>query len=185
MSKKLLNRSVRLLLLLLAVSFAVACLPSGAPAAPTAEEAGAIYAAVIRQIYTEDDTFGGTLQPPTLYVVTETDDSVGAGDADPEPSTTLSAEMQAAIEMNLSDLNTQIVWVESQENAPLDSETGAVEGGAAVITLGNLHPQRDGSYHVPSSIYVASLAAGGQTFIVEPADAGWTVTGTTGPRWIS
>jgi hypothetical protein len=52
-------------------------------------------------------------------------------------------------------------------------------------TLGNIHPQADGTLLVSASIYVASLAAGGQTFILEEKAEGWTVTGATGVTWIS
>jgi len=36
-----------------------------------------IYSAVIRQLATIDDTFGGNLNPKTLYVIEKTDDSAG------------------------------------------------------------------------------------------------------------
>ena len=144
-----------------------------------------IYAAVVRRIYTQDDTFGGTLQPPTLYLVRTTDDSVGdpeAGRSEPER---LPEEVQDGIRQALADLPTRIVWVDDRDQVPLDPNTGAVPGGGAIVTLGNLHPQDDGSVHVAGSIYVAMLAAGGQTFVVEQVEGSWQVTGTTGVIWMS
>lgn len=157
----------------------------GADEAPaTEEEAAAIYAAVIRQIYTEDDTFGGTLQPPTLYVVTETDDTVGDPDTEALEPATISPAVQAAVETRLADLNTELAWVASQQEVSLDPQTGEVEGGGGIITLGNLHREGD-TFEVPASIYVAGLAAGGQTYVLEMVDGAWTVTGNTGAQWIS
>ena len=68
---------------------------------------------------------------------------------------------------------------------PRDSNTGVVEGNGAIITLGNVHFQEDGSAFVSASIYVANLAAGGLTYIVERIDGTWQVVGDTGVRWMA
>ena len=39
-----------------------------------------IYTAVIEQIYTQDDTYGGTFKASDVYILTKTDDSVGDPD---------------------------------------------------------------------------------------------------------
>jgi hypothetical protein len=85
----------------------------------------------------------------------------------------------------LTDLPAELVWVETRDEAPLEPDTGAIADGGALITLGNVAPQGDGSVHVAASIYVASLAAGGQTYVLEEVDGAWTITGTTGVEWIS
>jgi hypothetical protein len=149
-----------------------------------ADEA-AIYAAVIRQIYTQDDTFGGTLQPPTLYLVRTTDDSIGDPDLEGAAPRQIPAAVQDRIGEALADLPTQIVWVEGRDQVPMDETRGAVAEGGAILTLGNLHRQDDGSVHVAGSIYVAMLAAGGQTYVVEQVEGAWEVTGTTGVIWMS
>ncbi|MDD5703825.1 MAG: hypothetical protein PHU23_17465 [Dehalococcoidales bacterium] len=41
------------------------------------EDNASIYAAVIRQLVTVDDTFGGKLAPPAIYIIKNTDDSTG------------------------------------------------------------------------------------------------------------
>lgn len=155
------------------------------PVQPTEDDTAAIYAAVIRQIYTEDDTFGGTLQPPTLYIVGATDDRAGnpqIGEANPAE---IPGSVRESVTALLADLPTEIVWVEARQDAPLEPDTGAVVDGGAIITLGNVAPQDDSSVHVPASIYVANLAAGGQTYVLEEVDGVWTVTGNTGVEWIS
>ena len=73
-----------LLLLALAALAALSLLAACTAATGDVAEADevAIYSAVIRRIYTQDDTFGGTLNAPTVYLVSTTDD--GAGDPDVE-----------------------------------------------------------------------------------------------------
>jgi hypothetical protein len=85
----------------------------------------------------------------------------------------------------LADLPTQIVWVDDRDQVPMDEGRGAVADGGAIVTLGNLRPQDDGSVQVSASIYVAMLAAGGQTYVVEQVNGVWEVTGTTGVIWMS
>lgn len=154
---------------------------------PAVEEADQveIYTAVIRQLYTTDDTFGGTLQPPVTYIVSTTNDAIGDPDSERTDPVDLSEAVQLQMTENLNDLPTEIHWVNSSNDVALDSQTGEVDNGGVIITLGNIHPQGDGSVHVPASIYIANLAAGGQTYILQTSGGMWTVTGTTGMQWIS
>jgi hypothetical protein len=158
---------------------------AGEAAQPAEAEAAAIYAAVIRQIYTEDDTFGGTLQPPRLYVVGATDDSAGDPETEESDPAIITDSVRQDVSGRLADLPTETVWVETRDEVALDPETGAVADEGAIITLGNIHLQGDETVHVPASIYVAGLAAGGQTYVLEEVDGAWTVTGNTGVEWIS
>jgi len=167
--------------LLLAVLALTAC---AAPTDLSAQDEADIYAAVIRQIYTQDDTFGGTLQPTTLYVLQTTDDSKGDPKIEQGAPALLSEALQNEIAQSLADLPTQIVWVADADQVPQDTY-GQVADRGAIVTLGNLHPQRDGSVYVSGSIYVAMLASGGQTYIVEQVDGSWEVTGNTGIVWMS
>ena len=144
-----------------------------------------IYTAVIRQQYTVDDTFGGTLNAPITYIINTTNDAIGDPNGDKSEPAILSESIQRQITTNLSDLPTQIIWVNSSSQVAIDAQTGIVEVDGVIITLGNIHPKVDGSVHVPTSIYIASLAAGGQTYVVHTAGDGWHVKGTTGVQWIS
>jgi hypothetical protein len=148
-----------------------------------AVDEAAVYATVIERIYTVDDTFGGELKPAQLYLLSQTDDTIGGPDIDPMPSAMVDEAAQQAILGELSDLPTQLMWVDDRADVPMTPE-GGVEGDGAIITLGNIHPQDDGTLMVPGSIFIGNLAAGGQTFILTPTDAGWTITGTTG-EWVS
>jgi uncharacterized protein YceK len=151
----------------------------------TAADEAAVYAAAIREQYGPDDTFGGTLQAPILYLVSQTDDGIGDPDLEEKQPRALPDSLQDAIATRLSDLPAAIVWVSNQADVSLDADSGAVAGGGVVIRLGNLHAQNDGSVLVSTSIYVAGLAAGGQTYVVEQVNGDWVVTGNTGVQWIS
>ena len=143
----------------------------------------AIYAAVVRQLYTVDHTFGEPPNFPIIYLVAATDDSVGDPDAPQTSPNLLLSLVQVAITDAVDDLPAEFVWVGNFNEVPLDSNTGAVEGNGTVITLGNVHFQEDGSAFVSASIYIANLAAGGLTYIVERIDGTWQVVGDTRVRW--
>ncbi len=144
-----------------------------------------IYAAVVRQLYTVDHGFG---EPPNfliIYLVEATDDGMGDPDAPQTESNVLPSSVRVAVTASLDDLPAEFVWVGSFNEVPLDSNTGAVEGNGAIITLGNVHSQEDGSALVSASIYFANLGAVGLTYIVESIDGVWQVVGDTGVRWMA
>lgn len=145
----------------------------------------AIYSAVIRQIVTQDDTFGGTLNPPVVYVVRTTDDGVGDPDIEQSESRPISPAVQEGIVEDLADLPAEFIWVEDAAAVPVEVDSGAVSDDGVIVTLGNIHQQGDGSALVSGSIFIASLAAGGQTYVLEQVDGAWQVTGTTGVQWMS
>jgi hypothetical protein len=80
-------------------------------------------------------------------------------------------------------LPTEIIWVESNAEVPY-TPTDTVEGGGAVIKLGNIFFQPDGSVLVSASLYIGELAATGKTYILNQVEAGWRVTGYTGVQWM-
>jgi hypothetical protein len=173
----------RILFLLLLIVLAACTAVSEDP--PSANNEAEVYTAVIRQIYTINDTFGGSLQPPTVYLLSQTDDSMGDPETEQLPTQAIDEATQQAVVAGLDDLPAEWIWVNGREDVPINPETGSVEGDGVIITLGSIHTQDDGSLLVPSSIYVANLAAGGQTFILEQSETGWIITGTTGVEWIS
>ena len=75
--------------------------------------------------------------------------------------------------------------MDDRDEVPSDSNTGVVEGNGVIITVGNVHFQEDSSALVSASIYIANLAAGGMTYIVEQINDVWQITGDTGVQWIS
>ncbi len=152
-------------------------------AMPASYDPADIYAQVVRQVYTVDHTFGQPPNFPVIYLVQRTDDSVGASGS-PANGQAIAPSDQDRITAALTGLPAKFIWVDRAADVPKDAN-GAVADGGAIITVGNITPQLDGTLHVPASIYIAVLAAGGQTYVLENTADGWQITGTTGPVWIS
>jgi hypothetical protein len=181
---KLANRDLRaLLLLLLTQMLADGC--QGEKRQLSEQDEIAIYQAVIRRIYESDGTFGGTLEKPTLYLIRATDDAAGDPSRPQSNSVVLSEPIQQGIAAALADLPTKVIWVDNIDQVSLDADTGQVSDKGRVITLGNNNPQNADKVLVSASIYVANLAVGGGTYVVELKDGLWMTTGTTGVHWIS
>jgi len=176
------------LIIMIAVLFAgiLASCTSPEPALPGSErDVIDIYAAVVYQLYTEDHTFSKPPNFPVVYIVRATDDSVGDPGIPDMGSSVLAESVQTAIVAALYDLPAEFRWVDKFAGVPIDSETGVVEGSGAVVTLGNIQFQEDGSALVSAKIYIANLAAGGLTYVVKKVGGVWKITGDTGVRWIS
>ncbi|NUQ36853.1 MAG: hypothetical protein HUU23_03465 [Caldilineales bacterium] len=155
------------------------------PATPTPPPAAAIdevqiYAAVIRQVYTVDHTFGQPPNFPHIYLLATTAAEVWPGLQEGElpPAATREAVIAA-----LADLPAAFTWVRSAREAPRDARDTVIDG--AVITVGAIQPQPDGTVQVAASIYFAMLGAGGQTYVLAQQEGVWVITGTTGMHWIS
>jgi hypothetical protein len=142
-----------------------------------------IYALVVRQLYTVDHTFGQAPLFPVVYLLRQTDDSVSASGAPSNSQTIFPGDQQRIVSL-LADLPADFVWVDSRDDVPLDS-VGVVAENGAMITLGNISQQPDGALYTPASIYIGSLAAGGQTYVLEAVDGVWRISGVSGPIWIS
>jgi hypothetical protein len=155
-------------------------------ATPTEEEIAAeIYALVVRRLAGPDDTFGGQLLKRTLYLVSETNDAAGDPTSGAALSGPLAAETQEVIASRLADLPASVIWVDSFDEVALDPSTGWVVDDGVIIQLGTIRFESETRALVPGSIYIASLAAGGATYVVELQGDQWVLTGTTGPTWIS
>lgn len=127
-----------------------------------------IYAAVVRQLATVDDTFGGNLKPPKLFIIRNTDDKVAQAkleSAPAAPSAFIPENMQIEIAAALHDLPSVVVWIDKFADAEFEAGnlTGPpmniVKDGGAIITLGNIRFRIDGSVQLPGSIYIGNLAA--------------------------
>jgi ABC-2 type transport system permease protein len=159
-----------------------AILPSATPDAAEIEQA-AIYAAVVRQLYTVDHTFGGGPPNfPIVYIVQRTNDAMGDPEAPGAEPRLLSPAVQEDVTRALADLPAEFRWV---EDVPMNEDGGQVADGGAIVTLGNVHPQDDGTVHVSASLYFANLGATGKTYVLQQVDGAWQVVGTTGVEWIS
>ncbi|HID77415.1 MAG TPA: hypothetical protein EYP56_15650 [Planctomycetaceae bacterium] len=164
-------------------------LPTPAPATLSTvpeDDQVAIYAAAVRQLVTVDHAFSDQApDAPLVYLVRTTDDSVGDPDAPHSEPRVLPEKVQEAVVDALAGLAVEFRWVDDADEVPRDGRSSVVEGGGAIITLGNIHFQEDGSALVSASLYFANLGALGKTYIVERVDGLWQVVGTTGVEWIS
>jgi hypothetical protein len=152
----------------------------------TIQDETAIYAVIIRQLATVDDTFGGNLNPETLYVIKNTDDSAGNPvEGQQSDAQKITETMQSEISNILNDLSAEIIWIDRFEDAEFEETEFEVKRGGAIITLGNIYPKEDGSVQVAGSIYIANLAAGGTTYILEKSSGSWEIAGHAGPVWMS
>jgi ABC-2 type transport system permease protein len=154
----------------------------------------AIYAAVVREFYTIDHTYNIDDPPnfPVIYIIETTDDGTGDPNApQAEPASILEDIKKEVSKLltgpgamdNANWLPTEIIWVESNAEVPY-TPTNTVEGGGAVIKLGNIFSQPDGSVLVSASLYIGELAATGKTYILNQVEVGWRVTGYSGVQWM-
>jgi ABC-2 type transport system permease protein len=155
----------------------------------TPDSQGQIYAAIASRMYTTDHSMGPDQRPawPVLYVMSVTDDRAGdPGLPTGNPQQIDPQAQEVLFEHLLKELNVKARLVETKADINIDPQTGAVDGGqGAVITLGNIYPQEDGTVQVSASLYFASEGAGGKTFILAFQDGRWVITGTTGVQWMS
>lgn len=174
-----------LLLLLSVTGCAAAEESTGDPSPDGSSDDAQIYAAAIRQIYTVDHSFGEPPGWPQVYVVNSTDDAV-MPDAPVSPSQNLSPELLAAIEAELVDQPFELIWIDSVDEAPLDPSNGQIaEGEGIIITLGNIHPQNDGTIQVPFFMTCGGLCGIGKIYSLSQVDGAWRVTGSVGPEIMS
>lgn len=144
-----------------------------------------IYAAAVRQIHNVDHSFGEPPGWPLVYLTRDTDDSV-MPDGPDTPAQPLSDALQEAITAELADQPFQVIWVDEREGAPIDPANGQIaEGKGIVITLGNAHPQDDGSVQLPFFMICGGLCGIGKTYVLSQVDGAWQVTGSIGPEIMS
>ena len=108
-------------------------------------------------------------------------------DGEVMPPETISGEVRDAVSESVADLPFEVKWVDSESDAPpVLVEPGAYAGGeAALVTLGSIHENEDGTVHVAFWLHCGSLCGIGMTYVLEFVDGAWVVTGTTGPIMMS
>ena len=173
------------LLALLLVLASVGCTATGTPnndPNPTdIHDNAQIYATAIREIHTY------ARSSSLVYVVIPTEDMViFVGPI--HPSQKLAADLQEAITAELAEENYQLIWIEAFEDAPtspINQETGdgwkIAEGEGMIITLGNIHPQEDGSVQLSFFMACADVCGIGMNLILNQDYGNWHVSGSVGP----
>src|SRR4030042_3439066 len=144
-----------------------------------------IYAVLIKRLY--HDYQPGQV---TGYIMKYTDDNTGirGGSSD---SKILPESLQKAVLNALADLDKTTLadaenrYIGVSQSSEIPEGVIFLPGGGCQIILGNIRPQKDGSVQVTASLSFGGTGGGGTTFIIEKIDNVWTVTGTTGPIWMS
>jgi ABC-type transport system involved in multi-copper enzyme maturation permease subunit len=155
-------------------------------AAMPLEDQVAIYAAAARRIYQKDNTMDASAPRfPVVYLVSITNDRVGDPKQPDAGPISLDPDLRKGIAAAMSDLPARIIWSLTLDEIPKDSKSGAIQGDGMAITFGNIQIQPDGRVQLPASVYIASMMAGGQTYVLEKVNGEWQITGTTGTQWIS
>jgi ABC-type transport system involved in multi-copper enzyme maturation permease subunit len=138
-----------------------------------------IYAAVVEAL--------ADRELPMLFIVRNTDDSIGGSETSVFAPQQLSEDlMDEIISLAAEQLDgTILAWTDTADEILLSSSQRSLGGGGAIITLGNIQKQNDGTVAVAASIQYADFTARGETMILEDKDDQWVVTGNTGAVWES
>ena len=141
-----------------------------------------IYAAAIREIHSLARSSG------LVYLVTTTTD-LSYADAPAAPAQKLPADLQEAITAGLAGEPYELIWIETFDDAPIgpiDPQIAAgwhiAEGDGIIITLGNIHPQNDGSVQLSFFMSCADTCGVGKTYVLNQNFGNWQVTGSVGPE---
>ena len=189
---KIASKPFVLIALLLALC-CQACQPeqigSGVKSQPEQIDSGAqdqidIYQAVVRRLCGADDTFGGTLDKPVVYIIRATNDAAGDPFLQGSASLILSEVVQQGLSTALSDMSSEIVWVDRLDDVARNPLTREALDHGVTITLGNITYEGTRA-RVAGSIYIANMAAAGKTYVLDHSSGVWVIIGTTGSEWIS
>lgn len=173
-------RVATLLLALLLLLAAAACTATEEtdddPLSADTRNYAQIYATAVREIH--------AIAPSSerVYLVTTTEDLVYA-DAPTAPSQKLPADLQEAVAAELAAERYQLIWIEAFDHAPIDPTNGEIaQGDGIVITLGNVHPQEDGSVQLSFFMTCADLCGFGKTYVLNQNSGVWQIIGSVGPE---
>jgi hypothetical protein len=163
------------LLLLLAVT---SCMATGV----TTNDEAQIYAAAIREIHSFEHSRS------LVYVVTKTEDYI-IYEAATDPSQLLPVDLREAVTTELAAEPYQLVWIEKFDDASFDPANWRdaegwriADGEGMIITLGNIHPQDDGSVQLSFFMTCAQMCGIGKNFVLKQQNGVWRVTGSVGPE---
>jgi hypothetical protein len=154
-----------------------------APARPGLERRIGIYSSVIRQLVTEDHTFGGA--DPGFKVVYVLDGALKGAEKtlleEPPPKEPFGEELKSGLGQSLGDLP-DLVFV--RDRLAVLNKDGEVKNHGVLWTLGPIEGGKR-TAEVGTNLWVAGKGAIWQTYVVKNRASRWVVTGTTGWMAIS
>lgn len=132
----------------------------------SSKETGEIYAAVILQAYLGDFRLPSS-DIQDLYIVQNTVLAAEAGEILPPVRTNIEAQLE--------NLPVNITWVENREEVPMDSTTGAIEGGG-LIEFGSIKSREDGTVELIVNLHYDEAAKYLATYILKKsAEGNWEI----------
>jgi hypothetical protein len=142
------------------------------------EETAGIYAAILQHLIMDDIAITGQSQTTHLYILRQTYDSVGNPDAPWADSHEIDIATQKETGVLLTTFPLDIVWINSTFD--VSSEINDVQ--QAIVTLGNVHYNRDRDAIVSASLYLPAQGVTGKTLILSKIMEGnqWQVNGNMG-----
>jgi hypothetical protein len=173
-------RVTTLLLALLLLLAAAGCIASedtnDDPTSPDPDDVAQIYAAAIPEIHSYARSTG------VVYLLATTEDLSYDG-APVAPAQKLPVDLQEAITAELTDERFELIWIEAFDDAPIDpADSHIAEGDGIIITLGNIHPQDDGSVQLSYFMTCGPLCGTGKTYVLNQDYNNWHITGSVGPE---
>jgi len=141
-----------------------------------------IYATAIREIHSFEHSRS------LVYVVTTTEDYT-IFESSTDPSQLLPANLQEAITAELANEPYQLIWIETFDDASIDPANWRdvevwriADGDGMIITLGNIHPQYDGSVQLSFFMTCAQMCGIGKNLVLKIQNGVWHVIGSVGPE---
>lgn len=142
-----------------------------------------IYAAVVTQLVTEDNTFGGGEAPfEHVYIVDAAVTGAGLVRARDRRAERFEAAVRTGLRRELNELPP--VDFVSDPDVVRGDRQGNVRADAVLITLGPIIGNGE-RVEVGASLWCSRMCGRWLTYVVEFGADGWIVTGTTGPQAIS
>lgn len=172
---------MRTIALVIALGLVLVSCGGGEPTADDPSDSEAIYAAALKALVEDDNTFGGGGNPfNELLVQSSLDPTAGSrGLVDDRP---LTAGEQAAIEAALSPL-APVRWIDDPDEWRTEDLRPTIDG-AAILGVGEITYDENGAL-VPMSMWCGGLCGTWFTYRVSPSAAGWEVVGIEGPIAVS
>lgn len=197
--------AVTLAMALVVVAVSAACggtSEGGGQASPAGADSGdvegsdpspapAIYAAVVRELVSEDNTFGG--HDPGFKIVYVVDGVVrnvaDVSEVPRDPTQPFPSDVKDEVESLSKGAGfTAVEFVAKRDSVVGGTRGGAspghVKNGGVLISLGPIEPSGK-KVEVGTSLWINGLAGQWLTYVLAETAGTWEVTGTTGPMAIS
>jgi hypothetical protein len=173
---------MRIITLVIALAVVLVSCGGGDTAAERPSDTAAIYAASLRALVEDDNTFGGGGNPFTELLVQTSLDPTAGFDAPETETRPLTDEERATIEAALAALAPDR-WIDDPAEWRTEDLQPTIEG-AAILSVGEITFDDAGAL-VPMALWCGGLCGTWFNYRVAEADTGWYVVDVEGPVAVS